>query len=132
MILGNLQVTLFVQDVMRSVEFYRNALGFRFKGYWDAETQRAVEIWEKEARPGYAELRVGDSSIGLRSAKGEIVPGSIECAVEVGDLNSLYSKLLQMSIRVSQPEDQPWGTRTMTVLDPDGHPWIILESAAEG
>ena len=49
---GRLQALLYVQDLPRSVDFYR-ALGFGFKGYWNPATQQVAMDWKEAGQPNY-------------------------------------------------------------------------------
>ena len=48
---GQIGVLLYVNDVQRSVQFYRS-LGFGFKGYWDDATHRYTMEWDGAGPPG--------------------------------------------------------------------------------
>ncbi len=60
---GMLQVTLYVAEVVKSVEFYQSVLGLDFRGYWDPGSESIVEKWEHRDPPGYAEVRAGSNRV---------------------------------------------------------------------
>ena len=43
---GELGVMLYVSDLRRSAEFFRDKLGFGFQGYWDDATREVFENWD--------------------------------------------------------------------------------------
>ncbi len=128
MYVGRLQVTLFVRDVEASVEYYQRVLGFAFRGYWDPETHRVVEGWNRPEPPPFAEMLAGENRIGLRPAAHEPESSTVECALVAADLDVLYRRVRDNDADATQPTLQPWGARTFTVTDPDGHTWVIARS----
>jgi catechol 2,3-dioxygenase-like lactoylglutathione lyase family enzyme len=109
-------LTLTVESVERSIEFYSGKLGLK------------VEV---KAPPAFAMLRVGAGTIGLLSlaeAKQEgVEPMSaaqkrgIHVEFSTDDLDGLYAALQAKGVAFDQPpHDEPW-ERSMTALDPDGY-----------
>lgn len=112
-------VSLTVQNVKRSVDFYCKKLGCKLE--WDAA-------------PAFAMLRVGGTdggTIGLLSfaiARKEGVTKmttkqkrGIHIEFSTDDLDGLYKKLLAKGVRFhTPPHDEPW-ERSMTAFDPDGY-----------
>jgi catechol 2,3-dioxygenase-like lactoylglutathione lyase family enzyme len=112
-------VTLTVTDVKRSIEYYRDQLGFKLE--WDAA-------------PHFAMLRIGGAdggTVGLlawNEAKkegaeemGSLQAKAIHVEFSTDDLDGLYQQLLQKGVKVDiPPHDEPW-ERSMTVFDPDGY-----------
>jgi len=130
MFIGRLHLIIFVSDVVRSTAFYKDMLGFGFKGFWDAPNNRIVESWNDSSQPDYAELFVGDNRIGLRPT-GNVVPASaVECSIEVDDVDALFRSLADKGMIVPGPVKQPWGARTLTIEDPDGHVWHFFQHLA--
>lgn len=128
MVTGRLQVTLFVSDVLKSVDYYRNVLGFEFNGYWNPKTQGVEQEWGHDEPPEYAEVLAGENRIGLRPAQGPVQPGAVECSLEVTGIDHLHEQVRVRGGQATLPADQPWGARTFTTSDPDGHLWLFLES----
>jgi catechol 2,3-dioxygenase-like lactoylglutathione lyase family enzyme len=109
-------LTLTVEDVARSVEFYSGKLGLKLE--WNA-------------LPDFAMIRVGAGTIGLLSfvqaEKEGVEPsnGAQKRAIHVefttDDLDGLYEELKSRGVAFHQPpHDEPW-ERSMTAFDPDGY-----------
>ena len=127
MFVGRLHVIIFVSDVVRSVAFYKEVLGFGFKGYWDASHNRIQESWDDASQPDYAELFVGENRIGLRPSANVVPASAIECSIEVEDVGALFRSALEKGAHLPGPVEQPWGARTLTIEDPDGHVWHFFQ-----
>lgn len=95
----------------RSRAFYVTGAGF------------AVD-WEHRFEPGFpvfAQLTRDGISIFLTEHQGDCQPGGAAYFV-VADVDALHREFIQRGLRPEQaPEDTPWGTREMTLLDPDGN-----------
>ena len=109
-------LTLTVDDVQRSIDFYGGKLGLKVA--WNSV-------------PAFAMLRLGAGTIGLLSfdeARKEGVEASTarqKAAIHVefttDDLDGLFEELQSKGIEFAQPpHDEPW-ERSMTALDPDGY-----------
>ena len=109
-------LTLTVESVERSLEFYGGKLGL------------SVEI---KALPAFAMLRVDGLTIGLLSAAEGRQEGIAEMsatqkrAIHVefssDDLDALYESLKSRGVVFEEPpHDEPW-ERSMTAFDPDGY-----------
>jgi catechol 2,3-dioxygenase-like lactoylglutathione lyase family enzyme len=109
-------LTLTVESVERSIEFYSGRLGLK------------VEL---NAVPAFAMIRLGAGTIGLLSLaearKEGVEPASqtqkraIHVEFSTDDLDGLYEELKAKGIVFHQPpHDEPW-ERSMTAFDPDGY-----------
>ena len=100
-------LTLHVQDLARSVEFYSRIPGAEMLVH----------------RPGmFAMFRMGAGRLGLLQAN---LPRPFHVELEVPDLDAMYQELKQAGVEPeSPPTDRPWGERDFHVIDPDGN---ILE-----
>jgi catechol 2,3-dioxygenase-like lactoylglutathione lyase family enzyme len=109
-------LTLTVDSVERSIEFYGGKLGLTVE--WNAV-------------PAFAMLRLGTGTIGLlASAEAEkegVMPSSaaqkraIHVELSTDDLDGLFEELKAKGVVFHQPpHDEPW-ERSMTALDPDGY-----------
>lgn len=109
-------LTLTVQSVERSIEFYSGKLGLKVE--WNA-------------LPAFAMIRHGAGTIGLlaleEASKEGVEAGTVaqRRAVHVefstDDLDGLYEELKAKGVSFHQPpHDEPW-ERSMTALDPDGY-----------
>jgi catechol 2,3-dioxygenase-like lactoylglutathione lyase family enzyme len=96
-------LTLHVQDVERSLEFYTRLPGV------------TVEVH----RPGdFAMLNIGGARLGLLRHN----VGAFHVELETEDLDALYNQLKDSGFPVQAPPSaKPWGERDFLVLDPDGN-----------
>ena len=109
-------LTLTVESVERSIDFYSGKLGLKVE--WNAA-------------PEFALLRVGTGTIGLLSvaeARKEGVEDTkaaqkraIHVEFSTDALDGLYEALKSAGVAFHQPpHDEPW-ERSMTAFDPDGY-----------
>ena len=110
-------LTLTVESVERSIEFYSGKLGL------------SVEV---NAAPAFAMIRAGGGgTIGLLSlteAKKDGAEGTspaqrrgIHVELSTDDLDGLYEELKSKGVVFYEPpHDEPW-ERSMTAFDPDGY-----------
>lgn len=109
-------LTLTVDSVERSVEFYGGKLGL------------TIEV---NAAPAFAMIRVGSGTIGLLSMAesrkegvAETTPAqkrAIHVEFSSDDLDGLYTELKARGVSFHEPpHDEPW-ERSMTAFDPDGY-----------
>jgi len=97
-------IRLGVSDVKRAVSFYQKILGLEKIGEW----------------PTYAIFDVAGVELGLEpKAKTQI------CLL-VDDVDKVYQDLKAEGVRfITEPNDQPWGGRTATFVDPDANTFVI-------
>ena len=113
-------LTLSVENVERSIDFYANKLGFTLE--WDG-------------KPHFAMIRVGGGgggdTIGLLAWTEAEKEGALKMSAEqkraihvelsTDDLDGLYDELRARGVLFhSPPHDEPW-ERSMTAFDPDGY-----------
>jgi catechol 2,3-dioxygenase-like lactoylglutathione lyase family enzyme len=112
-------LTLTVEDVGRSIDFYAGKLGLKLE--WDA-------------RPAFAMIRIGGEhggTIGLLSVAEARKEGiadtsalqkrAIHVEFSTDDLDGLHEALKAKGVVFhAPPHDEPW-ERSMTALDPDGY-----------
>ncbi len=121
----NPQVNLYVEDVQRSVAFYRDLFGFQ-------ETFRTPET----GRPDHAEVRLGSLVLGLASAEslrrvhGVVAgagPPQADLVLWTEDVDQAYAFLQTKGVRpLSPPHDFSEALRAAWVADPDGHALRIV------
>lgn len=108
---GIFYVFLYVSDLERSKEFYRDKLG------WKPGTD------EKDV----AGFSFGDGYLVIhretRSENKRSYGGGMWIAVKVEDVNAEHSALRERGIEVGELLDQPWGERQFYFQDPDGYNW---------
>jgi catechol 2,3-dioxygenase-like lactoylglutathione lyase family enzyme len=109
-------LTLTVDDVERSLQFYHGKLG--------------LEV-ALRSLPAFALVKLGSGSIGLLSMEVALNEGievmsalqrrGIHIEFSTDDLDGLYETLKARGIEfVQPPHDEPW-ERSMTAYDPDGY-----------
>ena len=106
---------IYVKDVNRALQFYRDLLGFKL-----------IEDFRYESTPVYARLRApgGDGTIALHQAgpNDGISSDGVRLYFEVRDLDDFCRKLQQKGFYITQlPRMMPWGWRHAYLNDPDGH-----------
>jgi lactoylglutathione lyase len=120
-------ITMFVEDRHRSRAFYATAfdvpvlnededsIAFRFENL-------VVNLLERRAAP---EL-IGPAPVGA--------PGSgarFQLTVRVRDTDAACAALAERGVELlNGPIDRPWGVRTASFADPDGHVWELAAPIA--
>ncbi len=115
-------VTLFVEDLDVAKAFYQNAFGLPVH-YEDEDS---------------AVFKFGETLINLLkiSAAHELIePATVETSntvhrsqftLQVNDVDARCAELTSRGIELlNGPMDRPWGIRTASFKDPDGHIWEI-------
>ncbi|HET6909947.1 MAG TPA: VOC family protein [Mycobacteriales bacterium] len=115
-------ITLFVDDVAAAKRFYVDvfALPVHFE---DDESvvfkfgPTLVNLLKATAAPELIEpARVADASHGNR----------FQLTLQVTDVDTLCEQLQAKGVQLlNGPMDRPWGPRTASFQDPDGHIWEI-------
>lgn len=112
-----------VDDANRAIDFYQRAFGAK-------ETYR-LPMGDKI---GHAEMQIGDSRFMLSDefperdalsprSRGGATGGFL---IYVPDVDAAIDRAVKAGATVVQPpEDQFWGDRMGTVLDPFGHKWML-------
>ncbi len=113
-------VNVFVSDLSRSIEFYRDTLGLR------------LEL--SAAEHGYASFATGHVRLGIA------LPGPDQTALvgrhtgvglEVGDLEAEHGRLSGAGVQFPmQPTKQPWGGFMAMLADPDGNIFYLDQVSA--
>ena len=115
-------VILYVVDLQRSIEWYRDVVGLPFRMEGDGYAEFATEgckfaLYHRDKLP---EL------LGRAAIAGG--PGG-EAAFVVDDVDAEMERVRAAGAEIlSGPVDRPWGHRTVHVLDPDG---FVVELAQE-
>ena len=113
-------VILYVDDLERSLSFYRLLLGV--VGARRSETY--AELVLENCRLGFYLREAAPDLLG-RSSEGS----GAELLFLVEDVDAEADRLRSAGVRIlSGPLDRPWGHRTAHIEDPDGH---VVELARE-
>jgi PhnB protein len=89
----------------------------------------AEEVYRAQSPEGmvhHAQVRIGDSIIGMGDAHGpyHTMPSTLH--LYVPDTDSLYERSLRAgAVSLQPPADQPYGDRSAGVTDPFGNRWFI-------
>ncbi len=114
---------LIVDDAKRAIEFYRDAFG--------AEEKFRMPMGE---RIGHAEIKIGDSHVMLADEfpeMGHLGPNArggptSSIMLYVEDVDSSFKRAVEAGAKEQRAvENQFWGDRMGTLIDPFGHQWSL-------
>ena len=116
MITGLDLLFLEVNNLEESAAFYNDVLEF------------ALETNEPNAEPPIASLRSGSLRITLvQQIETMLKRGrGVHFVVGVGDVDLFYEKLTARNVQVTEPRDEGWGGRFVSLQDPDGYRWFFV------
>jgi len=106
--------------------FVRNAAGLMdfLKRAFDAHEVSCHKL--PDGLIAHAEMRIGDSTIGIGDATGAAAPMPAMFHLHVDDPDAVYRRALAAGgVSLGEPADQPWGYRSAGVQDPGGNQWWI-------
>ncbi|HXW61644.1 MAG TPA: VOC family protein [Candidatus Acidoferrales bacterium] len=87
------------------------------------------EVYRAQSPDGvihHAQVRIGDSMIGMGDAHGVYQPMPSTLHLYVSDADQTYEQALRAGARsIQPPADQPYGERNAGVVDPFGNRWFI-------
>lgn len=120
---------LWVEDMQRSIAFYRDVLGFTVRRAEPAEAPTFASL----ERGGHAlMLSPFDEPFGSwkmvpLAGKRRGAPGAVSFYIEAGDdIAGEEQRALAAGATVVDPlAEKPWGQREFTVADPDGFWWAV-------
>ncbi len=106
---------IYVKDVGRALDFYRDWLGFR-----------VIEDFRHEGKSVYARMHApgGDGTIALHQAGpgASVASDGVRLYFEVRDLDGFCRSLQRRGFYFTQlPTMMPWGWRHAYLNDPEGH-----------
>ena len=105
-------------DAKASFDWLERALG----------AERLAVYEDDEGRVVHAELRIGNSTIMAgdeRAGSRATPPGVSVVYVVVDDADAAYERARAAGAEVTEPVDQDYGSRDITVTDPDGNRWSL-------
>jgi lactoylglutathione lyase len=107
-------------DLPRAAAFYRDRFGFE-------ERYRFPE----EGPPHFVVVTLGPFSLGLTAVDDVEPPGRVALWLYCDDVEAEIAELRDAGVEVvHEPEDQEWGERMASVLDPDGNEIFIGRRSA--
>jgi PhnB protein len=118
---------LTVKNGARMIDFYKQALGAQERMRMHGPD--GVTIMHAELQIGNSRFMLNDAMGGGKSAKA--LGGSpIDLWVYVDDCDALFNRAVAAGAQVGQGpmgklQDQFWGDRTGTLIDPQGYRWTI-------
>ena len=114
------------RDAKASFDWLERALG----------AERLAVHEDDEGRVQHAEIRIGSSTIMCgdeRAGSKATPPGASVIYVVVDDADAAYERARAAGAQTTEPVDQDYGSRDLTVTDPDGNRWSLgtYKGAAE-
>ena len=106
------------KDAKASFAWLERALG----------AERLAVYEDDDGRVVHAELRIGESTImgGDEMAGANATPAGVSVLyVVVDDADAAYERARSAGADVTEPVDQDYGSRDVTVTDPDGNRWSL-------
>ena len=114
---GRATASIYVHDMQRSLEFYRDVFGFSV-------------VFTNGTPVSFAVLRRDDAQVHL-GVRPEAA-GLCHARILLGDLDSFCDRLTAAGVVVRQaPKVQQWGLRDIVVADPDGNTFEFAEPLGE-
>ncbi|MGY1617444.1 VOC family protein [Geodermatophilus sp. SYSU D00691] len=122
-------VTLFVEDLPRTADFYRDVFGL--EPVVEDENSTAfrfgstiLNLLRVQAAPELIEpARVAPSDAGSR----------VQFTIWVPDVDAVCGELADRGVELlNGPQDRTWGQRTAAFADPAGHVWEVAQTLQPG
>jgi lactoylglutathione lyase len=117
-------ITLFVEDPQQAKEFYVRV--FEMPVVYEDENSAVVKLdntiinllGSSEARGLIEPAPVAEAAAGSR----------FQLTIWVDDADAVCSHLAERDVELlNGPIDRPWGVRTASFTDPDGHIWEVAQ-----
>lgn len=106
------------KDAKASIAWLEEALG----------AERLAVYEDDDGRVAHAEVRIGESTImcGDETAGSKATPPGVSVVyVVVEDADAAYERAKAAGAEVTEPVEQDYGSRDLTVTDPDGNRWSL-------
>ena len=130
---------LMVEDVSRTVAFYRDILGFAFVVGVVEGTHTSVTQWPAPGPLAFALVESGLARLMFetRSAMAAELPrfaetkigGSLSLYLDCDDLDGLYARISEHAPFIKAPHKTFYGTRECSFQDPNGYVLTFAEPA---
>ena len=116
MITGLDLLFLEVNNLEESVTFYRDVLEF------------TLEPSEADSEPPIASLQSGSLRITLvQQVETMLKRGrGVHFVLGVRNVDLFYARLIARNVQVTNPRDEGWGGRFISLQDPDGYRWFLV------
>jgi PhnB protein len=127
---GAVTAALTVSDVKAAVNFYTKALGFAKRGIMNGPDGKPVHA-ELTLRGTTLMLGPENPQMGGRSAK-SLGGSPVTLYLMTESADKVVAKAVKLGATVKVPVgDMMWGDRTGTIVDPEGHTWMVATHVAE-
>jgi uncharacterized glyoxalase superfamily protein PhnB len=106
------------KDAKAAFDWLERALG----------AERVAVYEDDDGRVAHAEIRIGESLIMAgdeRPGSRATPPGVSVIYVVVPDTDAAYERAKAAGADVTEPVDQDYGSRDITLTDPDGNRWTL-------
>ena len=106
------------KDAKASIDWLERVMG----------AERLAVYEDDEGRVVHAEVRIGTSSIMLgdeRAGSRATPAGHSVIYVVVADADAAHARATAAGAQVTEPVDQDYGSRDITITDPDGNRWTL-------
>jgi len=129
---GEILPVFYVRDVLASVAFYVDTLGFVCHHFFDHINGGSVYKWTYDEPPVYAEMRAGNQKFALHRAPNpdSLVVSGTRVYFSVTDVRKHHDRVRAMGLEVGDMIEQPW-MNMYRVVDPDGHEIYIFTRPPE-
>ncbi|MDP4093414.1 MAG: VOC family protein [Bacillota bacterium] len=115
-------ISLFVGDLKKMVEFYRDIIGIEVE--WDGNGPH-VEFKHEGVRFMMYERKELKGYLGTEVSYPDGLNGTFELAIDLpkfADVDKEFERVLKLGLKpIFPPRDEPWGMRTFYITDPDGN-----------
>jgi uncharacterized glyoxalase superfamily protein PhnB len=129
-----------VEDVTRTVEFYREALGFTFLLGVPEGTKNTVVDWPPPGPLAFAIVQSGQARLMFQTMTslaaelprlaGADIGGSVVLYMDCDDLEALYARVSEQTPFIKAPHTTFYGTRECSIEDVNGYVLTFAQSAA--
>ena len=111
-----------VNNLEESVEFYRDVLGF------------SLESDNMDAQPPIASVRSGSLRITLvQQIETMLKRGrGVHFVLGVSDVDAFHETLRAREVQITEPRDEGWGGRFVSLQDPDGYRLFFVTWKLDG
>jgi PhnB protein len=115
---------LIISGAGKAIDFYKRAFG----------AQEVMRMADPSGKVGHAEIQIGDSKVMLADefpemgARGPQAFGGspVGLCVYVEDVDTVFKRAIAAGAKEERPlQDQFYGDRSGTLIDPFGHKWTI-------
>jgi PhnB protein len=127
---GAVTAALTVTDIKAAVDFYTKAFGFDKRGIMNGPDGKPVHA-ELTLRGTTLMLGPENPQMGGRSAK-SLGGSPVTLYMTTESVDKLVAKAVKFGATVKVPVgDMLWGDRSGTIVDPEGHTWMVATHVAD-